>query len=74
MNSTEASIALNMLPTIGPVRLRRLLEVFETPERVLVATRNELRAIDRIGNEVAEQLINWESMVDLSGEIGRAHV
>ena len=28
MNSTEACIALNMLPTMGPVRLRKLLEVF----------------------------------------------
>ena len=27
MNSTEACIALNMLPTMGPVRLRKLLEV-----------------------------------------------
>jgi DNA processing protein len=69
MNSTEASIALNMLPTIGPVRLRRLLEIFETPERVLVASRSELRAIDGIGSEVAEQLVNWESIVDLSSEL-----
>jgi DNA processing protein len=37
MNSTEACIALNMLPTIGPVRLRKLLQVFETPERILAA-------------------------------------
>lgn len=69
MNSTEASIALNMLPTIGPVRLRRLLEVFETPERILAANRSELRSIDGIGNEVADQLVNWESTVDLSGEL-----
>jgi len=69
MNSTEASIALNMLPTIGPVRLRRLLEVFETPERVLAGNRSALRSIDGIGNEVADQLVKWESTVDLSGEL-----
>ena len=40
MNSTEACIALNMLPTMGPVRLRKLLEVFETPERILAAKRD----------------------------------
>ena len=71
MNSTEACIALNMLPTIGPVRLRRLLEVFQTPERILSATRSELRAIDGIGTEVAEQIANWESTVDLAAELKR---
>jgi DNA processing protein len=71
MKSTEACIALNMLPTMGPVRLRKLLEVFETPERILSAKRSALRAIDGIGNEVAEQIANWESTVDLSAELER---
>jgi DNA processing protein len=71
MNSTEACIALNMVPQMGPVRLRKLLEVFETPERILSARRNELRSIDGIGNEVAEQIANWESTVDLSAELER---
>lgn len=71
MNSIEARIALNMLPTMGPVRLRKLLEVFETPERILSAKRGALRAIDGIGNEVAEQIANWESTVDLSAELER---
>ena len=71
MKSTEACIALNMLPTMGPVRLRKLLEVFETPERILSAKRSALRTIDGIGNEVAEQIANWESTVDLSAELER---
>src|SRR3984893_12305440 len=71
MNSTEACIALNMLPTIGPVRLRKLLEVFEKPERVLAAKRSELRAVEGIGNEVADQVSNWESIVDLAAELAR---
>ena len=71
MNSTEACIALNMLPTMGPVRLRNLLEVFQEPQRVLSAKQRELRAIDGIGNEVADQITNWESIVDLEGELAR---
>ena len=71
MNSTEACIALNMLPHMGPVRLRRLLEVFETPERVLAAKRDELREVDGVGNEVAEQIVNWQNTVDLSAELDR---
>src|SRR3954447_20461216 len=71
MNSTEACIALNMLPTIGPVRLRKLLEVLKTPERVFSAKRAELRAVDGIGNEVADQISGWEQIVDLPAELQR---
>src|SRR3954447_20223244 len=71
MNSTESCIALNMLPMMGPVRLRKLLEVFSQPERILKAKRDELRLIEGIGNEVAEQIVNWESLVDLTGELKR---
>ncbi|MBA2742860.1 MAG: DNA-protecting protein DprA [Chthoniobacterales bacterium] len=71
MNSTEACIALNMLPTMGPVRLRKLLQVFETPERVLAARGSALRAVDGVGAEVAEQITGWEAIVDLSSELRR---
>jgi DNA processing protein len=71
MNSTQACIALNMLPTVGPVRLRKLLEIFEEPQRVLAAKRSELRAAEGIGNEVADQIANWESIVDLGAELDR---
>jgi hypothetical protein len=71
MNSTEACIALNMLPTMGPVRLRKLLEVFGTPEDVLAAKRDSLRKVEGIGNEVADQISGWESIVDLDAELAR---
>ena len=71
MNATEACIALNMLPTVGPVRLRKLLQVFETPERVLAAKRMQLREVEGIGNEVAEQISSWENLVDLPAELRR---
>jgi DNA processing protein len=71
MNATEACIALNMLPTVGPVRLRKLLEVFRQPQQVLVAKRSELRKAEGIGNEVADQISTWESTVDLAAELKR---
>src|SRR5213079_1574699 len=71
MNATEACIALNMLPTMGPVRLRKLLQVFETPERVLSAKRDDLRKVEGIGREVVDQIANWESIVDLPAELTR---
>src|SRR6476469_2920121 len=71
MTPTEACIALNMLPTMGPVRLRKLLEVFETPERVLAAKRDALRGVDGIGRQVVEHITNWETLVDLPAELQR---
>ena len=71
MNATEACIALNMLPTVGPVRLRKLLEIFKQPQEILEAKRGELRKVEGIGNEVADQLSNWESIIDLGTELDR---
>jgi DNA processing protein len=71
MTPTEACIALNMLPTMGPVRLRKLLELFETPERILAARRDDLRKVDGVGKEVVDQISNWESIVDLPAELKR---
>jgi DNA processing protein len=71
MNATEACIALNMLPTVGPVRLRKLLEVFHEPHVILAAKRSELRKVGGIGNEVADQISDWESTIDVSAELQR---
>src|SRR4051812_30434992 len=71
MNATEACIALNMLPTVGPVRLRKLLEVLKEPQQILAAKRAELRKVEGIGNEVADQIANWESTIDLAAELKR---
>jgi len=71
MNATEACIALNMLPTVGPVRLRKLLQIFKEPEQILAAKRSELRKVEGIGGEVADQISNWESIVDLPAELKR---
>jgi DNA processing protein len=71
MTSTEAYIALNMLPGLGVARLRRLLEVFESPERILLARATELRAVHGIGPEVADAIVHWEKHADLSAELQR---
>jgi DNA processing protein len=60
-----------MVPGLGPVKLQALLGVFETPQRVLGAGRNALKAVQGIGAETAEALANWEQHVDLAGEVGR---
>ena len=71
VTETEACIALNMVPGMGPVRLRHLLDTFETPQRVLAAGRSALKAVHGIGAETADALASWESHVDLSSELKR---
>ena len=71
MTDTEACIALNMVPEMGPVRLRKLLETFESADRVLGAKAAQLRAVGGIPAELADAVANWEKHVDLSAELQR---
>jgi DNA processing protein len=71
VNRTEAFIALNLLPKIGPVRVRRLLEVFGSPEAALAAKSYTLERIDGFGPELARTVAGWEKTVDLSRELKR---
>jgi DNA processing protein len=71
MTATEACIALNMVPNLGPMRLRKLLEIFETPERVLAARVGEMRNIEGIGATLAEDISSWQRHVDLPAELAR---
>jgi DNA processing protein len=43
MSTVEAWIALDLLPAIGPRTLRRLLQVYGTPEAILAAPINSLK-------------------------------
>ena len=45
MTETEACIALNMVPNLGPVRLRKLLEAFGTPGDILTARSGKLSQV-----------------------------
>ncbi len=71
MTQTEACIALNMVPKMGPVRLRKLLAAFGTPQAILTARPGDLRQIDGIGTDVAEAIASWEKIVDLDNELKR---
>ena len=71
MTRTEAYLALNLLPGIGPVRVKRLLEVLETPERILSAKSSQIQQVDGFGRELADVITKWEDKVDLQRELGR---
>ena len=49
MTSKEAFLALNLLPGIGPIRVRRLLEAFSQPQDILSTSEKDLQQIPGIG-------------------------
>lgn len=72
MSPLEALVALNMLPKIGPVRVRRLLEAFGSPAGVLVAPKDRLLRVDGIGEETSNILRSWQDHADPVAEIREA--
>ena len=68
MNSKDAFLALNLLPRIGPIRVRRMLEYFQEPDRILSASAQDLQEVPGIGREMAEQIHQWERHIDLPEE------
>lgn len=71
MTEKEALIALNMLPKIGPVRVRRLMEQLGSAASVLSSPADSLRKAGGIGAETANIIRKWEEHADLSGELRR---
>ena len=71
MTETEALLALNMLPKIGPVRVRRLVEACGSAAAVLGAGVDTLRRVEGIGPETAAILASWEEHADVTGELRR---
>ncbi|MCH7224934.1 DNA-processing protein DprA [Haloferula sp. A504] len=65
----EHLVALNALPKIGPVRIRRLLDAFGSAEAILNAPKDRLTRVDGIGPETAEVLRSWESHTDPATEL-----
>ena len=72
MTDTEAFVALNMLPHIGPVRVRKLLAVFGSPQEILRARQKDLRSVQGIGDDIAESIASWKIHSDPVAELERA--
>jgi DNA processing protein len=71
MNSREALVALNMVPHVGPVRYRQLLDCFGDPVSILTAPKSKLLKVDSVSDTTADSITNWETAIDLSGELKR---
>lgn len=67
MDRDHAYLALHLLPGVGPVKTRVLLERFGTPETILSARRDPIVAV--AGVAVANAIRDWETLVDLEHEL-----
>ena len=72
MTRRQAYLVLNQLPRVGPVRVRRLLEFFDSPEAILAASETEISRIKGFSSALAAQVANWEQHTDLAREERRA--
>lgn len=72
LTDKEALVALNALPQIGPVRTRRMLRFFGSPQAILSANLNQLQQIEGVGQKMASVIKNWENLVDVQQEITEA--
>lgn len=68
MTLSQSLLALNMLPKLGPVRIRRLLERFGNAEGIFQAREQQLVRVKGIGPELARIIVRWEDHVDLIRE------
>ncbi|MDB6133471.1 MAG: protecting protein DprA [Verrucomicrobiales bacterium] len=71
MTELEALLTLNMLPKIGPVRVRRLIAQLGSAAAALEAPADSLRRVEGIGTETAGILRKWQDHADLGGELNR---
>jgi DNA processing protein len=71
MNDEELlyRIALTMIPDLGPVCTRSLVEYFGTAMAVFKAKKKEIGAVDGIGEARARQLKNWNDLDAAAKEI-----
>jgi DNA processing protein len=65
----EAYIILNLLPRVGPIRVKQMLQHVAGPAHILERSPAELARIPGIGDKLAEILGNWRRYADLDDEL-----
>lgn len=56
MNEEDALLALHLVPNLGPVKIRGLINRFESAFRAIHAASEELQSVDGIGPEIARSI------------------
>ena len=69
LSAREALITLNLIPGLGSVRIRSLLEHFGSADMVLAAPQNLLAQVPRIGPTLAAAIADWRHCTHVEAEL-----
>ena len=72
MTDREAYIILNLVSGIGPVRLRKLVDHFGKPTRILEVSVKELSSVYGISGELATEICAWKEKTGYEKEFSLA--
>lgn len=59
MTEREALIALNLIPDIGSVRLKNLLEAFGSAPKIFLNSESTLKKVDKVGEKIARAIARF---------------
>jgi DNA processing protein len=71
MTESEAYFAVNLVPHLGPIRVRRLAERLGSVEAILNAPTSKLQEAEGIGRELASKIYDGIRALDLDREKAR---
>jgi len=69
MNNLEALLILNAIDSVGPVRIRLLIEEFGSPTAALGQPAGALKRVKGIGEKIAQNICDWQKSFDLNKEL-----
>ncbi len=69
MTPRLAAITLNLIPTLGSIRIIRLLDFFGSPELILHANEATLQQVRGVGPELAAAIRSWKTTVNAEKEL-----
>lgn len=55
------NIALTLIPSIGPITRRALLQELETTKNIFSASKNDLLSIKGIGEKIVNEILHWNN-------------
>lgn len=62
------NIALSMMPAIGPITRRHLLDSFHTSKAIVLASKKALMQVKGIGEKTANELVQWRNDAAVDAE------
>ncbi len=69
LEELKSLIILNNIPSLGPVRTKRLVEFFGSAKNVLQATEEDLSYVEGVGPSVARNIVMLKNKIDVRKEL-----